>query len=122
MAMGDGRDIQPDVSLGRASHQKSSQWPHGRLTHYLTHYLTQQAARLVSTVEWINEAYSTRTCRHSGLWRTGCGARVHRDVNGSANRRSKAAYGRSSKLQADTIKHRRPIGGVPLTRARSSWR
>jgi len=39
-----------------------------------------------------------------GLWRAGCGARVHRDVNGSANSCSKAAYGRYSTVQADTIK------------------
>jgi hypothetical protein len=99
MAVGDGRDIQPDVSLERVSHQKSSQWPHG---------------------------LSVR-----GLWRAGCGARaVARGFTATSTAAPiaapiaapKAAYGRSSKLQADTIKHRRPIGGAPLTRARSSWR
>jgi hypothetical protein len=31
--------------------------------------------------------------------KAGCGARVHRDVNGSATICSKAAYGRYSKIQ-----------------------
>jgi transposase len=82
------------------------------------------------TVEWIDEAYSTRTCSVSGhvqsssprgrrLRRLGCGARVHRDVKGANNSCSKAAYGRYSKLQADTVTYLRPIGVAPLTRATS---
>ena len=82
-------------------------------------------------VEWIDEAYSTRTCSVSGHVQSsspralrfrcsGCGARVHRDVNGSANICSKAVYGRYSQIQADTVKYLRPIGVAPLTQATSS--
>ena len=90
--------------------------------------MREKAARLGMVVEWIDEAYSTRTCSHSGHVQPfsprgrqfrcpGCGARVHRDVNGANNICSKAAYGVYSKVQADTIKYLRPIGVAPLTRA-----
>ena len=70
--------------------QKISQWPHGQFARYLT----EKAARQGISVEWIDEAYSTRTCCvcshvHSTAPRgrqyacSGCGARGHRDVNGS---------------------------------------
>jgi putative transposase len=127
IAVGDVRDIQTGVSLGRVANQKISQWPHGQFARYLA----EKAARLGISVEWIDESYSTRTCSHSRHVQTssprgrrfrcsGCGARVHRDVNGSANICSKAAHGVYSKVQADTVKYLRPIGVAPLTRATSS--
>jgi putative transposase len=127
MAVGDVRDIQTGVSLGRVTNQKISQWPHGQVVRYLN----EKAARLGIRVEWIDEAYSTRTCSQSGHVQSssprgrrfrcaGCGAQVHRDVNGSANICSRAAYGRYSKVQAVTVKYLRPIGVAPLTRATSS--
>jgi putative transposase len=127
IAVGDVRDIQTGVSLGKVANQKISQWPHGQFARYLR----EKAARLGITVEWIDEAYSTRTCSYSGHVQpssprgrrfrcAGCGARVHRDVNGSANSCSKAAYGRYSSVQADTVKYLRPIGVAPVTRATSS--
>jgi putative transposase len=127
IAVGDVRDIQTGVSLGRKTNQKISQWPHGRFARYLR----EKAARVGMVVEWIDESYSTRTCSHSGHVQPssprgrrfrclGCGARVHRDVNGSANICSKAAYGVYSEVQADTVKYLRPIGVAPLTRAVSS--
>jgi len=72
---------------------------------------SEKAAQLGITVEWIDEAYSTRTCSVSGHVQpssprgrrfrcSGCGARVHRDVNGSANICSKAVFGRYSQIQA----------------------
>jgi transposase len=84
--------------------------------------------RLGISVEWIDEAYSTKTCSVSGHVQpssprgrrfgcAGCGARVHRDVNGASNICSKAAYGRYSQVQADTVKYLHPIGVAPLTRA-----
>ncbi len=129
IAVGDVRDIQTGVSLGRKTNQKISQWPHGQFARYLA----EKAARLVMSVEWIDESYSTRTCSVSGHVQSssprgrrfrcsGCGARVHRDVNGSANICSKALYGVYGKVQADTVKYLRPIGVAPLTRATSSWR
>src|SRR5499427_9042897 len=127
IAVGDVRDIQTGVSLGRVSNQKISQWPHGQFARYLG----EKAARLCIAVEWIDEAYSTKTCSVSGHVQSssprgrrfrclGCGARVHRDVNGSANICSKAAHGVYSQVQADTVKYLRPIGVAPRTRAVSS--
>ena len=127
LAVGDVRDIQTGVSLGKQTNQKISQWPHGQFTRSLT----EKAACVGITVEWIEEAYSTRTCCVSGHIQPssprrrhfrclGCGARVHRDVNGASNICSKAVYGVYSKIQADTVKYLRPIGGAPLTRAVSS--
>jgi putative transposase len=127
IAVGDVRDIQTGVSLGKRTNQKISQWPHGQFARYLA----EKAARVGISVEWIDEAYSTKTCSVSGHVQSssprgrrfgcsGCGARVHRDVNGSANICSKAVYGVYSKIQADTVKDLRPIGVAPLTRAISS--
>jgi len=91
----------------------------------------EKAARVGMVVEWIDEAYSTRTCRHRGhvqpssprgrrkRW-LGGGARAHRDVSGSATICSKAVYGRYSKAQEDTITYFRSIGKAPLTRTTSS--
>jgi putative transposase len=129
IAVGDVRDIQTGVSLGRRTNQKISQWPHGQFARYLR----EKAARLGMVVEWMDESYSTRTCSHSGHVQpssprgrrfrcSSCGARIHRDVNGANNICSKAAYGRYSKIQADTVKYLRPIGVASLTRATSSSR
>jgi IS605 OrfB family transposase len=120
IALGDVRDIQTGVSLGKQTNQKFGQWPHGQFARYVR----EKAARLGMVVEWIDEAYSTRTCSVSGHVQLssprgrrfrclGCGAREHRDVNGANNICSKAAHGRYSKVQADTIKYLRPIGVAP---------
>jgi putative transposase len=127
IAVGDVRDIQTGVSLRRVTNQKISQWPHGQFARYFA----EKATRLRISVEWIDESYSTRTCSHSGHVQissprgrrfrcSGCGARVHRDVDGSANICSRAMYGRYSKIQADTVTYLRPIGVAPSTRATSS--
>ena len=111
IAVGDVRDIQTGVSLGKVTNQKISQWPHGQFARCVR----EKAARLGIVVEWIDESYSTRTCRVSGHIQpssprgrrfrcAGCGARLHRDVNGSANICSKAAHGVYSKVQADAVK------------------
>src|SRR5262249_32955105 len=124
LAVGDVRDIQTGVSLGTKVNQKISQWPHGQFTRYVS----EKAARLGMVVAWIDEAYSTKTCCACGQVRpssprgrryrcAGCGARRHRDVNGSANICSKAAFGRYGQVQADAVKYLRPIGVVPVTRA-----
>jgi putative transposase len=123
IAVGDVRDIQTGVSLGCQTNQKISQWPHGQFVRYLT----EKAQRLGISVEQIDERYSTRTCSHSGHVHpssprgrrfrcAGCGARVHRDVNGSANICSKAVYGRYGQVQADAIKYLRPIVVAPRHR------
>jgi IS605 OrfB family transposase len=124
IAVGDVRDIQTGVSLGKRTNQKSSHWPHGQFARSMR----KKAARLGIVMDWIDEAYATRTWSVSGRVQSsaprgrrfrclGCGARIHRDVNGSANSCSRAAYGRSSQLQADTVTYLRPIGGAPLRSA-----
>ena len=123
LAVGDVRNIQTGVSLGHVSNQTSGQWPHGQFARSRA----ETAAWLGMVIEWIDESYSTRTCSHSGHVQSssprgrqfrcpGCGARVHRDVNGANNICSKAAYGRYSKVQADTVKYLRPIVVVPRHR------
>ena len=120
LAVGDLRDIQTGISLGRKTNQQISQWPHGRFVRYLR----EKAARRGMTLDWIDERYSTKTCsasshvcssspRRRRFHCPGCGARLHRDVNGANNICSKAAFGRYGQVQADTVKYLRPIGVVP---------
>jgi len=125
LAVGEVRDGQTGVSLGTRTNETSSQWPYGQFARDVH----EKTARLGISVEWIDEAYSTRTCRVSEHVRPfsprgrrfRCAvARVRRDVNGASNICSKAAHGVYSKIQADTITYLRPIGGAPLTRATSS--
>jgi putative transposase len=129
IAVGDVRDIQTGVSLGKVTNQKISQWPHGQFVRYVA----EKAARRGMTTDWIDESYSTKTCSVSGHVRStaprgrrfrcpGCGARIHRDVNGANNICSKAVYGVYSKIQVDHVKYLRPIGVAPVTRAISSSR
>jgi putative transposase len=129
IAVGDVRDIQTGVRLGKRTNQKISQWPHGQFARYLS----EKAARLGISVEWIDESYSTKTCSASSHVQSssprgrrfrcsGCGARIHRDVNGASNICSKAVYGAYGQVQADQVKYLRPIGVAPRTRATSSWR
>jgi putative transposase len=123
IVVGDVRDIQTGVNLGHKTNQKISQWPHGQFLAYLT----EKARRLGIAVEQIDERLSTRTCSHSRhvlassprgrrFVCPGCGARIHRDVNGSNNICSKAAHGRYGQVQADTVKYLRPIVVVPRHR------
>lgn len=124
IVVGDVRDIQTGVSLGQVANQKISQWPHGQFVRYLR----EKAARAGITVEWIDEAYSTKTCSHCTQVQAssprgrrfrcaGCGVLRHRDVNGGDNICSKGAYGVYGQVQADRVKYLRPIVVVPPTRA-----
>src|SRR5258708_1048924 len=112
IAVGDVRDIQTGVSLGKTTNQKISQWPHGQFVRYLS----EKAARRGLVVEWIDESYSTMTCSVSAHVQassprgrrfrcSGCGARLHRDVNGANTICSKAVFGAYGKIQADTVKY-----------------
>jgi putative transposase len=120
LAVGDVRDIQTGVRLGKVSNQKISQWPHGQFARYLR----EKASRLGILVEWLDERYSSRTCSHCGhehvssprgrqFGCAGCGAGIHRDVNGASNICSKATTGHYGQVQADTVKYLRPIGVAP---------
>jgi putative transposase len=120
IAVGDVRDIQTGVSLGKKVNQKISQWPHGQCVRYIR----EKAMRQGIVVDWIDESYSTKTCSVSSHVQAssprgrrfrcaGCGARVHRDVNGANNICSKAVYGRYGKVQADQVKYLRPIVVAP---------
>jgi putative transposase len=50
IAVGDVRDSQTGVSLGRATNQKISQWPHGQFVRYVA----RKTARLGATTDWID--------------------------------------------------------------------
>ena len=117
LAVGDVRDIQDQVDLGAKINQKISQWPHGQFVKYLGYKARAYGMR----VEQIPEDYSTRTCsfcgevaKHAPRGRVytcpGCGAVIHRDVNGASNICSRARYGKYSAVQARTIKYLRPTG------------
>lgn len=129
IAVGDVRDIQTGVSLDKRTNQKISQWPHGQFARYLA----EKAARLGISVDWIDESYSTKTCSVSGHVQSssprglrfrcsGCGARIHRDVNGSTNVCSKAAHGCYGGVQADHGEVSPPHRSSAPTRATSSLR
>ena len=47
LAVGEVRDSQTGVSLGKVSNQKISQWPHGQVARYLS----EKAARLGISVD-----------------------------------------------------------------------
>jgi putative transposase len=102
LAVGDVGEIGDGVELGRHTNQKISQWSHGILVSYLCYKLAGVGIAL-----WqIAEDYSTRTCSNKHLnpkapkgrnfTCTGCGASLHRDINGAANITSRAKYGRYS--------------------------
>lgn len=108
IAIGDVRDIQDGVNLGRKSNQKISQWPHGQFVQYVTY----KARRRGMATNQIPEDYSTKTCSVDGYVhksapreRTfrcpGCGSVIHRDGNGAANICSRARYGEYAKVQVD---------------------
>ena len=116
IAIGDVRDIQDGIALGRMANQKISQWPHGQFVQYLIY----KARQYGMGVEQIPEDYSTRTCsccgeimKYAPRGRTytcpGCGAVIHRDVNGASNICSRARYGSYGKVQAQTIMYLRPL-------------
>ncbi len=116
IAVGDVRDIQDGVDLGVKANQKISQWPHGQFVKYLGY----KAARYGMWVEQIPEDYSTRTCSYCGCEKknaprgrvyacSGCGAVIHRDVNGASNICSRARHGSYGCVQAQTIMYLRPL-------------
>lgn len=116
IAVGDVKDIQKGVDLGRKSNQKISQWPHGQFVKYLGY----KARRLGIQTDQIPEDYSTRTCSECGFvsknaprgriyFCPGCGARLSRDGNGGANICSRSLYGEYAKVQISQLTYLRPV-------------
>jgi putative transposase len=100
IVVGDVRDIQNGVNLGKNANQKIGQWPHGQFIQYLSY----KARRYGIRVEQSSEDYPTRTCSccttvkaHAPRGRVytcaGRGTVIHRDVNGACNFCSRACHG-----------------------------
>jgi putative transposase len=116
IAVGDVKDIQTGVNLGRKSNQKISQWPHGQFVGYVSY----KARRLGMSTDQIAEDYSTKTCSECGqvlkdaprgrVYRCpGCGVRLSRDGNGGANICSRFLYGEYASVQINHLTYLRPL-------------
>lgn len=116
LAVGDVRNIQNNVELGKKTNQKISQWAHGRFKSYLAY----KGASVGIHVEDIPEDYSSRTCSYCTNVKTNapkgrvytcscCGAVIHRDLNGACNICSRARYGLYGYVQSHTQMYLRPI-------------
>lgn len=116
IAIGDVRDVQEAVDLGKNSNQKVSQWAHGQFVNYVAY----KSAEYGMQTGYIPEDYSTRTCSCCGQVANsaprgrvyvcpGCGAVIHRDANGASNICSRARYGSYGFVQVQTIMYLRPL-------------
>ncbi len=116
LAVGNIRDIQDGVDLGKKTNQKISQWVHGRFKNYLVY----KGAFVGIRVQEIPEDYTSRTCSNCQNVKTnapkrrvytcpGCGAVIHRDLNGACNICSRAKYGLYGYVQAHTQMYLRPM-------------
>lgn len=116
IAIGDVREISNEVDLGKKTNQKISQWAHGQFRQYVK----QKARTLGMNVKLTGEAYSSKTCSVCGHVKkssvkgrnydcSSCGAKIHRDANGSANICSKSRWGEYGKVQVEKIKYLRPV-------------
>jgi len=116
IAVGDVKDIQTGVDLGRKCNQKISQWPHGQFVKYVGY----KARQLGIKTDQIPEDYSTKTCsecryvlKNAPRGRVyccpGCGARLSRDGNGGANICSRFLYGEYARVQINHLKYLRPL-------------
>ncbi len=116
IAVGDVKNIQTGVDLGRKCNQKISHWPQGQFVKYVGY-----KARLIglNTIQ-IPEDFSTKTCSECGqilkyaprgriLCCPGCGARLSRDGNGGANICSRFLYGEYAKVQINHLMYLRPL-------------
>jgi putative transposase len=116
LAVGDVRNIADGVALGKKCNQKLSQWAHGQFYAYLK----QKSRAIGINHDYLNEAYSSKTCSNCGHVKKSsvkgrtykcsvCKAVIHRDGNGSANICSKGRYGEYSKVQVTTTKYLQPV-------------
>ncbi len=116
IAIGDVKDIQTGVDLGRKCNQKISQWPHGQFVQYVGY----KARQLGMGTSQIREDYSTKTCSECGqvmknaprgrsFCCPGCGARLSRDGNGGANICSRFLHGEYARVQINHLTYLRPL-------------
>ena len=116
IAVGDVKDIQTGVDLGRKCNQKISQWPHGQFVRYVGY----KAKQLGINTDQVPENYSTKTCSECGhvlknaprgriYFCPVCGARLNRDGNGGANICSRSLYGEYAKVQINHLTYLCPI-------------
>jgi putative transposase len=116
IAIGDVKDIQTGVDLGRKSNQKVSQWPHGQFVRYVGY----KARQIGMNTLQIPEDYSTKTCSECGqviknaprgriYCCPGCGARLSRDGNGGANICSRFLHGEYARVQINHLTYLRPL-------------
>jgi putative transposase len=116
IAVGDVRDIQDGIDIGKKSNQKISQWAHGQFVNYVTYKSAEYGMR----TSYAAEDYSSRTCSCCGKVAnnaprgriyicSGCGAVIHRDANGGSNICSRARYGTYGFVQVQTIMYLRPL-------------
>jgi putative transposase len=114
IAVGDVRDIQSGVRLGR-NNQKIAQWPHGQFYQYLSYKAERKGLRAT----YVAEDFSTVTCSTCGYRLASsprqrmfacasCGTRLHRDVNGAANICSRALQGEYGHIQCERVMCARP--------------
>jgi|SRR5579859_4424040 len=125
VAVGDVRAVADAPDKGRHHNQRLSQWAHGQFVGYVT----AKARRDGISVEYIDEAYSTRTCSVCGQVQAraprgrvytcaGCGASIARDGNGAANICSRYRYGAYGQVQVHSLTYLRPVAVEPRTTAK----
>ena len=116
IAVGDVKDIQDGVNLGRKCSQKISQWPHGQFVQYVGY----KARQLGMGTSQIREDYSTKTCSECGQVMKnaprgriyccpGCGTRLSRDGNAGANICSRFLHGEYARVQINHLTYLRPL-------------
>ena len=116
IAIGDVKDIQTGVDLGRKCNQKISQWPHGQFVQYAGY----KGRQLGMGTSQIREDYSTKTCSECGQVMKnaprgriyccpGCGSRLSRDGNGGANICSRFLHGEYARVQINHLTYLRPL-------------
>lgn len=90
IAIGDVRDVADQVTLGKKTNQKISNWSHGKLREYITYKAEAEGIQ----VELVNERFTSQTCpscgcRHKPRGRVytcgQCGFSGHRDGVGAVN-------------------------------------
>ena len=114
IVIGDIRNAANEISLGKVSNQKISQWPHGILQKYIEY----KAKRKGIETKLQDESYTSQTCPSCGNRKkprgrvykcSKCGWQGSRDGQvGAANILSLAKYGELSRVLIPETKYRYP--------------